>query len=75
MIKGLEHHPYEERLRVCSLEKSKLGGGLISVYKHLMEGNAEGGDRIFPVVPTNKTRCNGQKLTHKKFDLNTGNTF
>ncbi|KAK4825928.1 hypothetical protein QYF61_003423 [Mycteria americana] len=50
MIKGLEHHPYEERLKVFTLEKRKFEGDLISVYKHLMKGNEEDRDRIFSMV-------------------------
>lgn len=75
LIKGLELHPYEERLRAFSLEKRKLGGNFISLYKHLMEENEEDGDRIFLVLPTNRTICNGRKLKRREFDINTGNIF
>ena len=41
MIKGLEHLSYEEMgdLGLCSLEKRRLRGDLINVYKHLSVGD------------------------------------
>lgn len=53
MIKGLKPLSHEESLReqeLFSLEKRRLGGDLMNMYKYLKGGCKEGGSRIFPVV-------------------------
>jgi len=66
MIKGLEHLSYKERLREI-LEKKRLRRNLINVYKHPIRANEEEGAKLFSVVPTDRTRDNGQKLENVKF--------
>lgn len=63
-IKGLEHPSDEERLLelgLVSLEKRRLRGDLINVYKYIQE-MSEDGVRCFLVVPSNRTKSNGHKL-------------
>jgi len=38
--------------------------------KYLKGRCQEGGARLFPVVPSNRTRASGHKLRHRKFRLN-----
>jgi len=72
-MRGLEHLHYEERLSDLgefSLQKRRLRGDISSVYKHLKCGSHVDGSRLFSVVPSNRTRCNGHKVEHMKFHLN-----
>ena len=78
MIKGLEHLPYEERLSdlgLFSLEKRRLRGDLINVYKYLRCGRQRDKARFFSMVRGNKTRGSSHKPKHRKFCTNVHKNF
>ena len=78
MIKGLEHLSYEERLSdlgLFSLEKRRLRGDLINIYKYLRCGRQREEARLFSVVLEDRTRGNGHKVKHRKFHTDVSNNF
>ena len=58
-----------------SLEKRKLRGDLISVYKYLKCGRRRDLANLFSVVCGDRTRGNGHIMDHRKFRTNTRKNF
>ena len=58
-----------------SLEKRRLRGDLRNASKHLQGGRQEDGARLFPVVPSDRTRGSGHKLKQRKLQQNPRKNF
>jgi len=78
MIWGLEYLPCEEKLRdlgLFSLEKRRLRGGLINVYKYLKCGRQWDLVNLFSVDCGDRTRGDGHRMDHRKFHINMRKNF
>ena len=73
MTRGLETKPYEERLTelgMFSLEKRRLRGEMIALFKYLKDCHTEEGQDIFSIIPVCRACNNGLKLKEARFQLN-----
>ena len=56
-------------------KKRSLRGDLRNASKYLQGGGQEDGARLFPVVPSDRTRGNGHKLKQRKLQLKMRKNF
>ena len=78
MTKGLEAMPYEEQLRelgMFSLQKRRLRGDMIAMFKYLKRCHVEEGVGLFSPALETRTRSNGCKLQEGRFRLNLRRNF
>ena len=72
MIGGLEHLPYEDRLRelgLFNLEKRRLWGDLTAAFQDLKGAYKQEGSQLFTRIDNGRTRGKGLKLKEGRFRL------
>jgi len=78
MVKGLEGKTYKERLRslgLFSLEKRRLRGDLVEIYRSLKRGSRGADADPLSLVTSDRAQGNGMKLRQGKFRLDIRNRF
>ena len=78
MIRGLEHLPYDDKLReleLFSLEKRRLPGEFIAAFQYLKGAYMKDGDKLLSGACCDRTRSNGFKLKEGRFRLDIRKKF
>jgi len=78
LFKGLADMPYKEHrktLKLFGMEKRRLKGNCIALYKFLRKGNRERDTNLFSQVTAERTKGNGTKLCQRRIRPDTTKHF